>query len=126
MTYEVNIVIAASPSKYLALLAFADRGGKLHEKQIQADRKATKNSNTIQAAIDALRELAVPCRVNIYSDSEYLVEPVRQGWVKNWEENGWETARGKPVRNAEQWQQLRELMKEHETNIYYNREREAR
>ncbi|MCI8958182.1 MAG: ribonuclease HI [Lachnospiraceae bacterium] len=122
MFYEVNAVAGASPSKYWALLSFTDRRGALHEKQIRKERQATKNSNILQAVTDALEVLQGRCRVNVWTDSEYLVEAFRQGWVTNWQQNGWESAKGKTVKNAYQWQVLCSLVERHQVTFHYTRE----
>ena len=120
MLYDVSIATGASPNKYWALLAFTDRRGELHEKQIQVERKATKNSNALQAAIDALEVLKAPCKVTIYAESEYMVEPFRQGWAAAWEKHGWKKTGGKPLKNADQWQQLFKAMEPHKMQFLYN------
>lgn len=122
MPYEVNIVVGASAGKYCAFLSFLDRKGQLYEKQIRAERKATKNSNILQAAVDALGILKGRCRVNIYTDSEYLVEAFRQGWAANWQQGGWVNAKGKPVKNGYQWRELCSLVERHQVTFNYTRE----
>lgn len=112
----------ASPVKYWALLSFTDRRGILHEKQILQERKATKNSNILQAATDALEVLQGRCRVNVWTDSEYLVEPFRQEWIKNWQQGGWVNAKGKRVKNGYQWQMLCGLVERHQVTFHYTRE----
>lgn len=125
MPYEVNIVAGADAGKYWALLSFRDRRGNLHEKQIRQERKATKNSNILQAATDALGVLKGRCRVNIYTESEYLVEAFRQGWTENWQQGGWVNAKGKPVRNEYQWRELCSLAQRHQVEFHYTTEEET-
>lgn len=117
--YEVSIIIGANASKYWASLSFKDRNGEVHERRIEAERASSRNSNTLQALIDALQILKKPCMLSIYSDSEYLIEPFRQGWVQNWERNEWRNAKGKTVRNVEQWQQVRRALAAHTMKFQY-------
>lgn len=117
--YEVDIEIGANESKYWASLAFEDKNGNIHEKQIGADRKAGKNSNYLQALIDAVNELKTPCMLNVYTKSEYIIEPFKQGWIVSWEKNGWKNAKGNTVRNAEQWQQARQALAAHSARFLY-------
>lgn len=35
------------------------------------------------------------------------------GWVNTWQQHSWKNAKGNTIRNAEQWQQLYELMTPH-------------
>lgn len=119
--YKVDIEICASASNYWARLAFVDSKGESHEREIVVDRKATPNSNYIQALIDAARVLQRPCMLDIYTSSEYIIEPFKQGWIGNWERNGWKNAKGNTVKNAEQWQQAREALAPHSARFLYTK-----
>ena len=49
----------------------------------------TNNRMELLAAITALEILKEPCKVDLYSDSKYLVDSVNLGWIKKWQANGW-------------------------------------
>lgn len=117
--YTVEIDLGASASKYWASLRFEDKKGIVHTKQIEDERKATKNSNYLQALIEAVGELNRPCMLDIHTSCEYIVETYMQGWIVNWEKNGWLNARGNTVRNAEQWQQVRKALAPHSVRFLY-------
>jgi ribonuclease HI len=51
------------------------------------------NRMEILAAIVALGSLKRPCRVTLYSDSQYLMEAIRKGWAQRWRANGWKRNR---------------------------------
>lgn len=119
--YKVDIEICASASNYWARLAFVDGKGELHEREIVKDRDATKNSNYIQALIDAVRVLQRPCMIDVYTSSEYIVETFKQGWIGNWERDGWKNAKGNEVRNAGQWKQAREALAPHSARFLYTK-----
>lgn len=119
--YEVIVKIGASASHYWADLEF-EASGKVHRKQVAGERKASRQSNTLQALIEAVKVLRVPCLVTVRTDSEYLLEPFRQGWIQNWEQNSWKNAKGKTVRNAEQWQQARKALARHSVRFRYIKE----
>jgi ribonuclease HI len=70
------------------------------------------------AAIMALKALKRACRVELYTDSQY----VRQGitrWIHNWRQNGWRTSDKKPVKNAELWQELVEVADKHQVDWHW-------
>jgi len=67
----------------------------------------------LTAAIEALKGLRRPCRVRIHSDSAYLVNAFRLGWVERWQANGWRTAAGKPVENQDLWMELLRVSRPH-------------
>ncbi len=50
-------------------------GGELH---------TTNNRMELLAVIEGLKNLKQPCKVNIYSDSQYVVNAMRLGWAKQW------------------------------------------
>lgn len=120
--YEVDIKIGANQSKYWGLLTFKDKKGDLHEKRIESERTAGKNSNYLQALLDAVNELKTPCMLNIYTASEYVIEPFEQGWINSWEKNSWKNAKGNEVRNAKQWQQVRTALAKHSARFIYTDE----
>ena len=49
----------------------------------------------LMAAIVALEQLKVPCRVKLHSDSAYLINAFKQNWFAKWLRNGWQTARSR-------------------------------
>lgn len=89
---------------WAAILKFGE-----HEKQISGtDDMTTNNRMELQAAIEALKLLKEPCQVELFSDSAYLVNAFKEGWIYGWKKNGWK--RGKDIlQNAEQWQELYRL-----------------
>jgi ribonuclease HI len=76
----------------------------------------TNNRMEIQAAIAALQALKAPCRVQLYSDSAYLVNAFRQRWLENWQRNGWRNAKKDPVENQDLWQELLAVIRQHEVD----------
>ena len=65
----------------------------------------TNNRMELMAAIRALEALTKPCRVALYTDSNYVRDGITK-WIHGWRRNGWRTADRKPVKNAELWQEL--------------------
>ena len=74
---------------------------------------STNNQMEITAVIEGLKKIKEPCDVTIYTDSAYTMNAFSEGWIDNWILNGWRTANKKPVKNAELWQELLELLKIH-------------
>ena len=111
--YEVTVKIGGNASKYWASLEFDDAKGKTHRKEIARERSATKSSNTLQALIEALGILRNPCVLTIYTEDDALAAAWSNGWVNTWQQHSWKNAKGNTIRNAEQWQQLYELMTPH-------------
>lgn len=80
-------------------------------------KNTTNNIMEVTAVIEALKTLKFPCKVNLHSDSAYVVNCFNQGWIYNWQKNGWRTANKEPVKNKELWQELYNLTKIHQVNF---------
>ena len=51
--------------------------------------------------------------VRVFTDSNYVKMGLTE-WSKNWERNGWKTAKGYDVNNKDEWVQMVELMRKFE------------
>ncbi len=86
-----------------------------HRKELSAGfRWTTNNRMELTALVKALLTLKEPCRVEIVSDSKYLLDAFRKEWIPKWKRNGWRTASRQPVLNRDLWQELDELLTSHE------------
>ena len=104
---------------FTGILDLADIGAillyKNTKKEISGGKKDTTNNiMEMTAVIEALKLIKRPCKINIYSDSAYVVNAFLQGWIYNWMKKGWKTADGNPVKNKELWQELYNFTKIHE------------
>ncbi len=72
----------------------------------------TNNRMELMGAIEALKALKKPCKVDLYTDSTYVRKGIME-WIHSWKKNGWRTADKKPVKNADLWQMLEEEAKKH-------------
>ena len=95
---------------------------KLHEKPIETVGKASMQSNYLAGLIAVLEALQKPCNMSIYSYSDYIIEPIRQGWLQSWAQHDWKNAKGKTVRNAEQWRRVKKLLAPHAVRLIKNKE----
>ncbi|MCK9524442.1 MAG: ribonuclease HI [Limnochordia bacterium] len=78
-----------------------------HEKELSGFEADTTNQRMeLCAAIRGLDSLKKPCQVRLCSDSAYLINAFTQGWILNWQKNGWLNAKKEPVRNEDLWRQL--------------------
>lgn len=118
MASNVAVKIGATASKYWAHLD-TEKNGVVYEKKIEREWEGSINSNLLRAAISALWALNRSCLVDVYTTSEYIVEPFRNGWINKWEKNDWKNAKGKEVRNADLWQELRQAAAPHSVRYLY-------
>ena len=91
----------------------------------------TNNQMELTAVIEALLMLKEPCKVQLYSDSAYVVNAFLQDWVGNWQKNGFKNSKKKEIENIDLWKRLINLndyhqiewfkVKGHADNPYNNR-----
>jgi ribonuclease HI len=66
----------------------------------------TNQRMELRAAVEGLRAVPGRRRVDLYSDSAYLVNCFRDRWHVRWQANGWRNAQRKPVENRDLWEAL--------------------
>jgi ribonuclease HI len=89
-----------------------------HRKELSAGfRLTTNNRMEILGCVAALSALKEPCRVTLYSDSQYVVNTMTKSWALNWKRRDWKRKdkRGDLVDalNVDLWQQMLELCDKH-------------
>ncbi len=105
------------PGGWAALLQFNGS-----EKLISGGEKfSTNNKMELQAVIEGLKALTRKSEVAIYTDSQYIVNAFKQGWLKRWQVGGWQTAAREPVKNKEHWLELSELAEFHQLHWHWVR-----
>jgi ribonuclease HI len=107
------------------------RFGKKEKELSGFEAETTNNRMELRAAIEGLKALKEPCKVELYSDSAYLVNCFENKWLDNWKMNGWINKSKKEVKNMEFWKELNRLnsihevkwikVKGHSDNEYNNR-----
>ena len=83
------------------------------EKQLCGGERATTNNRMeLMAAIQALEALKKPCKVELHTDSQYVMKGITE-WVRGWKLRGWKTAAKAPVKNEDLWRRLDEARLRH-------------
>ncbi|MCL2083688.1 MAG: reverse transcriptase-like protein, partial [Oscillospiraceae bacterium] len=61
-----------------------------HERQLTgSERETTNNRMELTGVISGLEALNMPCEVTVYTDSQYVVRAVNEGWAAKWRAAGW-------------------------------------
>ncbi len=92
--------------------------GKARKELSGAEADTTNNRMELTAALKGLEALTEPCRVNLYTDSEYLRQGITE-WLPNWKARHWRTAGRQPVKNRDLWEELDRLCSRHEVNWHW-------
>ena len=82
------------------------------------EKATTNNRMELRAVLEAIK-LGAGLefkKLDIYSDSAYVVNAIKQKWVNKWQKNNWRTVAGENVKNRDLWEQLIRL-----TNLHKQR-----
>ncbi|MBR5047765.1 MAG: ribonuclease HI [Eubacterium sp.] len=108
------------PGGYGAVLLYVDSKGVTHRRELSGGyAKTTNNRMELMAAIVGLEALIRPCRVELYSDSQYLVKAFNEGWIDGWIRKGWKREKNKDVKNVDLWKRLLAAMEKHEVRFIW-------
>lgn len=103
------------PGGWAALLRFGQREKILSD----SAPDTTNNRMELTAAIQALEALQRPCRVDFYTDSEYLQRGISE-WLPRWRARNWKRKGGK-LANVDLWRALDAAIQPHEINWHWVR-----
>lgn len=97
------------PGGWGAVMIFGE-----HVREIHGGEPATTNNRMeLMAAIQALETLNRPCKVELHTDSTYVMKGISE-WIHGWKVRGWKTADKKPVKNDDLWRRLDTARLRHE------------
>jgi len=81
----------------------------------------TNNQMELMAVIEGLKALSRPCAVQLYADSQYVLNGLKT-WMADWKKNSWRRKSGskwEPVKNVEFWQELDKLASLHRITFHH-------
>lgn len=108
------------PGGYGTVLEYVDTKGQLHKKELsQGYVKTTNNRMELMAVIAGLEALNRSCEVEVYSDSQYVVNAFNQHWVDGWIKKGWKRGKNEPVKNVDLWKRLLEAKQKHSVIFHW-------
>lgn len=121
----VNLYIASSirgparrDGQYMYILETDTAKGVATLTAKKALSGTTENQATIYALCSALSRLREPCHLEIYTDCVYLATAMTQGWLMDWKYAGWQNKRGRPVKDAEKWQEISYFLDVHDFHVH--------
>ena len=91
------------PGGWGAILRFRT-ADKVYEKELSGgEDETTNNRMELTAFLSGLQQLNQPCEIDLYSDSQYVINALEKGWAKGWRARGWKKADKSPALNADLW-----------------------
>lgn len=73
----------------------------------------TENALTLELMKEAFSRLRKPCLVLVNTQCRHILNTVENGLLPEWKKAGWISKKNKPVKNAELWKQIYEMMQNH-------------
>ena len=108
------------PGGYGSVLEYVDSKGTLHVKELSGGYvRTTNNRMELMAVIAGLEVLNRPCTVEVYSDSQYVVNAFNQHWVDSWIKKGWKRGKNEPVKNIDLWKRLLQAKEPHNVSFHW-------
>ena len=87
------------------------------EKELSGgERETTNNRMELMAVIKGLEALSRRCRVELYTDSQYVQKGVTE-WMAGWKRKGWPDR----IKNQDLWQELDALIAKHDVKMHWVR-----
>lgn len=103
------------PGGYGAILMYGE-----HKKELSGGNPNTTNNRMeLMGVITALKALNRPCQVDLYTDSQYVVNAIEKGWAKKWQANGWMRNKKDKALNPDLWQRLLDLLEVHQVAFHW-------
>ncbi len=84
----------------------------------KAFRYTTNNRMELLGVIEPIEKLKKATKIEVFTDSKYIVDAINQGWLSNWIKNNWKKSNRKKVLNIDLWIRMRLLIVKH--NISFN------
>jgi len=103
------------PGGWAAVLHF----GSSEKVLTGSETRTTNNRMELTAALQAITALKTPCKVEIYTDSEYLRRGITE-WLPNWRARHWKR-KGGVLANVDLWQALDVAIQEHTVDWHWVR-----
>lgn len=108
------------PGGYGTILEYIDPKGQVHRKEYSAGyKKTTNNRMEMMAVIVGLEALNRPCEVDIYSDSQYVINAFNQHWIDGWIKRGWKRAGNQTVLNQDLWKRMLKAKESHQVRFHW-------
>lgn len=84
-----------------------------------SEANTTNNRMEMTALLEAFRAIKKDSqKIQVFSDSSYLMDCFRKKWYENWQANGWKTSQKKPVENQDLWKELLPFLERHDIEFF--------
>lgn len=102
---------------YLYIIATQTNAGPADAGNMGSLQDTTENQATLTALEAALKRIKKPCRLILHLECRYVAGALENGWYKQWRQQAWMTAKGRPVCDAEKWRTIEYLLNAHDFEV---------
>ena len=103
------------PGGFGTILRYTDSQGKTFERKISQGYTRME----LLGVITGLEALNRPCTVEVFTDSQYVVNAFNQHWIEGWLKRDWKNAKKEPVKNKDLWQRLLAAKDPHKVSFHW-------
>lgn len=82
-----------------------------------SEEETTNNRMELIAVIEGLKALKEKCSVNLYSDSQYVINAINERWLTQWVKSGWRSSSKNNIKNVDLWKALIPLIEKHDVKF---------
>lgn len=86
------------------------------------EKQTTNNRMELKAVVKAFEwikdkhrkkenEIIKETKIELYSDSAYVINSITKNWLEVWKVNGWKTTKGDDVKNRDLWEEFYNVRK---------------
>lgn len=77
----------------------------------------TNNRMELMAVIFGLEKIKTKAKVQVFSDSKYVIDGIEKGWALKWKKNNWIRKKNAFALNKDLWKRLLEVVDKHEVTF---------
>lgn len=78
----------------------------------------TEHHLVLEALEDALGRIIQCCQVEVWLTDHYVSDAICSGLLQQWQLRDWQSAKGKPVTDADIWKEIAAKMREHVVTLH--------
>lgn len=78
----------------------------------------TEHHLVLEALEDAMTRINQTCQVEVYLQDRYVADAIDSGLVQQWQIRDWQTAKGKPVTDADLWAAIAGHLRKHIVTLH--------
>lgn len=99
------------------LEAQTSKGAATRDKTIPIP-DTTEHHLTLEALEDALGRINQSCQVEVWLADRYIADAINSGLMQQWQIRDWQTAKGKPVTDADLWAAIAGHLRKHIVTLH--------